>query len=87
MLILNFRECNLLTIWNSSGPREVVTYYLLSLAVADILGGVLVIPLSVYPTLVRHWMYGDVLCKASGYIGSVLWTAQIYTLMWMSVDR
>lgn len=69
------------------GPREVLTYYLLSLAVADLLVGVLVVPLSVYPTLVHHWMYGDVLCKASGYLGAVLWTASIYTLMWMSVDR
>lgn len=69
------------------GPREVLTYYLLSLAVADLLVGVLVVPLSVYPTLVHHWMYGDVLCKASGYLGSVLWTASVYTLMWMSVDR
>ncbi|ODN03322.1 putative G-protein coupled receptor 52 [Orchesella cincta] len=75
------------TFITAPGPREVLTYYLLSLAVADLLAGVLVVPLSVYPTLVHHWMYGDVLCKASGYLGAVLWTASIYTLMWMSVDR
>lgn len=75
------------TFITAPGPREVLTYYLLSLSVADLLVGVLVVPLSVYPTLVHHWMYGDVLCKASGYLGAVLWTASIYTLMWMSVDR
>lgn len=70
-----------------SGPKEVVTYYLLSLSVADLLAGVLVVPLSVYPTLIKNWVYEDVICKASGYLGAVLWTASIYTLMWMSVDR
>ncbi|OXA57501.1 5-hydroxytryptamine receptor 1 [Folsomia candida] len=75
------------TFITSPGPREVLSYYLLSLSVADLLGGILVVPLSVYPTLIKYWMYGDVLCKASAYLGSVLWSASVYTLMWMSVDR
>ncbi|CAG7825145.1 unnamed protein product, partial [Allacma fusca] len=75
------------TFITAPGPREVLTYYLLSLSVADLLAGVLVVPLSVYPTLIQQWVYGDVICKVSGYLGAILWTASIYTLMWMSVDR
>jgi len=84
---MHYEHKNLNSFGMAAGPREVLTYYLLSLSVADLLAGVLVVPLSVYPMLVRAWMYGEILCKASGYLGAVLWTASIYTLMWMSVDR
>lgn len=46
-----FTSCDFLTFyWVQLGPREVLTYYLLSLSVADLLAGILVVPLSVYPT-------------------------------------
>jgi dopamine/ecdysteroid receptor len=36
---------------NYRGPTEVVTIYLLSLATADLLCGLLIVPLSVYPAV------------------------------------
>jgi hypothetical protein len=76
-----------MTITLLPGQREVFTYYCLTLSVADLLAGVLVVPLSVYPTLLREWVYGEVMCKASAYLAAVLWSASTMTLMWMSVDR
>ena len=64
-----------------------INYYLLSLASADLLCGVLVVPLSVYPALVRRWVYGDIVCRLVGYLEVTLWAVSVYTFMWISVDR
>lgn len=45
-----------------------INCYLLSLAVADLLCGVIVVPLSVYPAIIKDWVYGDVLCRLLGYL-------------------
>lgn len=70
-----------------TGPSEVINYYLLSLASADLLCGLLVVPLSVYPALVRRWVYGDIVCRLVGYLEVTLWAVSVYTFMWISVDR
>lgn len=58
-------------------PGEVINCYLLSLAVADLLCGLLVVPLSVYPALVHSWVYGDIVCRLIGYIEVTLWAVQV----------
>ncbi|KAJ8737638.1 hypothetical protein PYW08_000233 [Mythimna loreyi] len=67
--------------------HEVINYYLLSLAVADLLIGVLVVPLSVYPAITGRWMFGDLMCRLAGYVEVTLWSVSVYTFMWISVDR
>lgn len=69
------------------GPHEVINYYLLSLGVADLLCGLLIVPLYVYPTFYGDWVYGDVLCRIVGYLEVTLWSISVYTFMWISVDR
>jgi len=71
----------------SSGVGDVLNYYLLSLAAADLLAGVLVVPLSVYPALTHSWAFGDVLCSILGYVEATLWAVSVYSFMWISVDR
>ncbi|XP_075229336.1 G-protein coupled receptor DopEcR [Lycorma delicatula] len=75
------------TFINARGPGEVINCYLLSLAVADLLCGLLVVPLSVYPALVQQWVYGDLVCRLVGYLEVTLWAVTVYTFMWISVDR
>lgn len=60
---------------------------MLSLAVADLLCGLLVVPLSVYPAVVNDWVYGDIVCRLVGYLEVTLWAVTVYTFMWISVDR
>ncbi|KAL7633549.1 UNVERIFIED_CONTAM: hypothetical protein RMT77_016082 [Armadillidium vulgare] len=69
------------------GPKDVIMYYLMSLGVADLVAGVVVVPLSVYPALVQRWVYGAVICDMAGYLEVTLWFAQLCTFMWISVDR
>lgn len=75
------------TFLNYRGPSEVINCYLLSLAVADLLCGVFIVPLSVHPALVNEWVYGEILCRVVGYLEVTLWTVTVYTFMWISVDR
>ncbi|XP_043208756.1 probable G-protein coupled receptor 21 [Amphibalanus amphitrite] len=75
------------TIVSMSGPKEVIKYYLLSLAASDLLAGCVVAPLSVYPALVHQWVYGAHVCRLMGYLKVTLWASQAYTLMWIGVDR
>ncbi|CAH1367473.1 hypothetical protein MTP99_008716 [Tenebrio molitor] len=75
------------TFLNFRGPQEVINCYLLSLAVADLLCGLLVVPLSVYPAVVNDWVYGDIVCRLVGYLEVTLWAVTVYTFMWISVDR
>lgn len=70
-----------------SGPSEVINCYLLSLAVADLLCGLFIVPFSVYPALVQDWVYGDIVCRIVGYLEVTLWAVSVYTFMWISVDR
>ena len=62
-------------------------YYLMSLGVADLVAGVVVVPLSVYPALVQKWVYGNTICDLAVYLEITLWFAQLCTFMWISVDR
>lgn len=65
-----------------------MNYYLISLATADLLAGVLVVPLSIYPALTDgSWVLGDVLCSIAGYVEATLWAVSVYSFMWISVDR
>ncbi|VVC92793.1 unnamed protein product [Leptidea sinapis] len=67
--------------------NEVINYYLLSLSIADLLCGVFVVPLSVYPAITGRWMFGDLMCRLVGYLEVTLWSVSVYTFMWISVDR
>ncbi|RZF47077.1 hypothetical protein LSTR_LSTR004477 [Laodelphax striatellus] len=69
------------------GRGEVMNCYIVSLSVADLLCGLLVVPLSVYPALVEQWVYGDLVCRLVGYVQVTLWAVTVYTFMWISVDR
>lgn len=70
-----------------TGPTEVINCYLLSLALVDLLCGLVIVPLSVYPALEGYWIYGDLVCRFVGYLEVTLWSITVYTFMWISVDR
>lgn len=51
--------CNVLVIWavaTAPGPKEAIDLYVLSVAIADLLCGVFIVPLSVYPAIVKEWV-------------------------------
>ncbi|GAB6023408.1 hypothetical protein CHUAL_008196 [Chamberlinius hualienensis] len=72
---------------STSSSPDVMTYYLMSLTVADLLCGALVVPMSIYPAMMQKWVYNDIVCRLEGYFLVTLWTVSVYTLMWIGVDR
>ncbi|KAG7172242.1 Rhodopsin-like 6 [Homarus americanus] len=70
----------------SYGPKDVIMYYLMSLGVSDLVAGVVVVPLSVYPALVQRWVYGDAVCGLAGYLETTVWFAQLCTFMYETVQ-
>ncbi len=50
-----------------SQPSQILSnVYLVSLALTDLLTGLLVMPLACYYTVVGEWMLGGIACKVSG---------------------
>ncbi|XP_067429134.1 trace amine-associated receptor 1-like [Thunnus thynnus] len=62
-------------------------YLILSLAVADLLVGVLVFPFSMMFTVTSCWYYEGLLCKVRGSFDVTLSTASILNLCCISIDR
>jgi len=67
--------------------HSTTNYFILSLAVTDLLLGCLILPVSAYNAVSSHWPLGSTLCNA--YVSSdvMLCTVSILTLFAISLDR
>nr|XP_043905595.1 trace amine-associated receptor 1-like [Solea senegalensis] len=61
-------------------------FLMLSLAVADLLVGILVVPFSIV-LFVKYWYVEDLLCKVRGSLDVLLGSSSIWNLCFISVDR
>nr|XP_043904399.1 trace amine-associated receptor 4-like [Solea senegalensis] len=62
-------------------------FLMLSLAVADLLVGVLVLPFSIIIVVSSYWRFHYVLCKVRGSLDVILCNSSIWNLCFISVDR
>ncbi|KAI8505163.1 PREDICTED: neuropeptide FF receptor 2-like [Branchiostoma belcheri] len=67
--------------------RTVTNYFIVNLAVSDLLVGVVCIPVTLVDNLTIGWMFGAVMCKLTPIVQGISLAASILTLVAIAVDR
>lgn len=68
--------------------KTVTNYFIVNLAVGDILMTVFCVPFSFVSMLIlRYWPFGEVMCKIVNYSQAVSVLVSAYTLLAISIDR
>uniref|UniRef100_A0A7I4Y0A4 G_PROTEIN_RECEP_F1_2 domain-containing protein n=1 Tax=Haemonchus contortus TaxID=6289 RepID=A0A7I4Y0A4_HAECO len=67
--------------------RSITNFYLLNLAVADLLRSVVCMPLTLLSELTRCWLLGRMMCKTVAFLQPVGVCASAYTLAVIAVER
>ncbi|KAL9836271.1 histamine H2 receptor isoform 1-T2 [Geothlypis trichas] len=67
--------------------RSVTNRIIVSLAITDLLLGLLVLPFSAFYELTKEWPFGSVLCNIYTSLDVMLCTASILNLLMISLDR
>lgn len=70
------------------GMKTVTNYFMVNLAVGDILMTIFCVPFSFVSTLIlRYWPFGALMCKIVNYSQAVSVFVSAYTLLAISIDR
>ncbi|XP_068631453.1 RYamide receptor-like [Battus philenor] len=73
---------------NSPRMKTVTNYFIVNLAVGDILMTLFCVPFSFVSMLIlRYWPFGSVMCKVVNYSQAVSVFVSAYTLLAISIDR
>ncbi|XP_011309700.1 orexin receptor type 1 isoform X2 [Fopius arisanus] len=67
--------------------RNVTNYYIVNLAIADLMVIILCLPSTVLWDVTETWFLGNCLCKAIPYLQTVSVSVSILTLTFISIDR
>ncbi|KAE9415439.1 hypothetical protein Angca_006850, partial [Angiostrongylus cantonensis] len=67
--------------------RSITNFYLLNLAIADLLRSVVCMPLTLLSELTRCWILGPLMCKLVAFLQPVGVCASAYTLAVIAVER
>lgn len=67
--------------------KSITNWFIASLAVADLLLGLLIMPFSLANLLMGYWVFGDLWCELHAAIDVLLSTASINNICLISLDR
>lgn len=69
----------ILTLIQNRRMRTITNVFLLNLAISDILLGVLCMPITLIGTLLRDFVFGEVMCKLLPYLQGIVYTHFTFT--------
>ena len=77
----------LLVLYKNHRLRNIPAYFVISLAISDIVMLDLCAPFSIAVLMMGHWMFGNVLCQIQGFV--VMWVAcaSLGTLALVAINR
>ncbi|XP_013781323.1 cholecystokinin receptor type A-like [Limulus polyphemus] len=67
--------------------RTVTNTFLLNLAISDLLLGVFCMPFTLVGSLLRNFIFGDVMCRLIPYLQAVSVSVSVWTLVFISLER
>ncbi|XP_076438149.1 alpha-1A adrenergic receptor-like [Babylonia areolata] len=77
----------LLAVFVNSHLRSTTNYFIVNLAIADLLLGTTVLPFSASLEVFKKWLFGQVFCDIWAAIDVLCCTASIFSLCVISIDR
>lgn len=69
------------------GMRTRTNMFLVNLAIADFLVGVLLAPFSLTTLIAKRWIFGDILCFINSFCNAAFFITSIHTLMYISIHK
>ena len=67
--------------------RTVTNYFIVNLAIGDLLMAAMCVNFTVYATLYTQWPFGEVMCKLVSFSQTISVSVSIYTLVAIGMDR
>ena len=80
-------SCVLLAVYRNSRLRTIPNYYIVSLAISDILLPLLCAPYSVAVAIVGRWPFNDSVCQIQGFFVMILACASLLILTLTAINR
>ncbi|XP_076042472.1 uncharacterized protein LOC143026264 isoform X2 [Oratosquilla oratoria] len=77
----------IVTLLQNRKMRTVTNVFLLNLAIADLLLGVFCMPFTLVGSLLRDFIFGDVMCRIIPYFQAVSVSVSVWTLVAISLER
>uniref|UniRef100_A0A915HFA1 G-protein coupled receptors family 1 profile domain-containing protein n=1 Tax=Romanomermis culicivorax TaxID=13658 RepID=A0A915HFA1_ROMCU len=74
-------------IWNNKRLRNVTSYFIVNLAIADALTGLLAVPFKFQAALLQYWPLPSFMCSLVTFIETVSLSVSVLTLTGTAVDR
>ncbi|KFZ57834.1 Neuropeptide FF receptor 2, partial [Antrostomus carolinensis] len=71
----------------SKHMRTVTNFFILNLAVSDLLVGIFCMPTTLLDNIIAGWPFGSLVCKMSGMVQGISVSASVFTLVAIAVDR
>ncbi|XP_013418687.1 cholecystokinin receptor isoform X2 [Lingula anatina] len=75
------------TLVQNKRMRTVTNMFLLNLSISDLLLAVLCMPVTIIPTLLRDFIFGEVMCIMIRYLQAVSAAVSVFTLVAISLER